>query len=104
MSSLTDTVIEGKLEEYNEGRKLFTVDTKLTVKDNAFVVGKEIQDVLWPNFFTVISVNNSQSSARIGLGMAPGDVLHVNFKTTHPKETANELEALLGKQDFDFYE
>ena len=99
--SFTDTVIEGKTEEYNHGRKVQTIDAYLTVGEDAFVIGKEIRDILWPPACVIVSVNNAISRARIGSGMAEGDVLHVHCQTSHPEITANSLEALVGKQTFD---
>ena len=104
ISSFTDTVIEKKLEEYNDGKKKLIFDVKLTVKEGAFVIGKEIRDILWPSSCTVVSKTSAASTSRIGSGMAEGDVLHIHYKTAHAEETAEELERLLGKQDTQFWQ
>lgn len=99
--SFTDTVIEGKTEEYNRDRKTETIDAYLTVGEGAFVIGKDIKDILWPPACVIVSVNNAISASRIGSGMAPRDVLHIHCQTSHPDITARDLEALVGKQSFD---
>lgn len=99
--SFTDSVIESKTEEYNHGLEIQTIDAYFTVCENSFVIGKEIRDILWPPSCVIVSVNNAISAARIGSGMAEGDVLHVHCRTSHPEITANDLEALFGKQSFD---
>ncbi len=101
IESFTDTVIHGKVEKYSSGRENITIDAYLTVKDNAFVIGKEIRDILWPPACVIVSVNNAISATRIGSGMAAGDILHVHCQSTHPSLTAKDLEALVGKQGFD---
>ena len=102
--SFSDTVIEGKIEHYNEGLKPLTIDAYLTVAEDSFVIGKEVRDILWPPACVIVSVNNNPSAARIGMGMTTGDVLHVHCRTTHPSITAAELEAIVGKQSFDISE
>lgn len=104
VKSFTDTVIESKVEKYNSHRTNVTIDSYLTVKDGSFVIGKEIRDILWPPACVIVSVNNAISAVRIGSGMAVGDVLHVHCRSTHPSITAQDLEALVGKQDFDITE
>ncbi|MBR6603270.1 MAG: hypothetical protein IKK94_04570 [Clostridia bacterium] len=46
-------------------------------------------------------MNNAISASRIGSGMAVGDVLHIHCQSTHPSVTARDIEALVGKQNFD---
>ena len=104
VESFTDAVIESKVEKYNSNRKNVTIDTYLTVKEGAFVIGKEIRDILWPPACVIVSVNNAISAARIGSGMAAGDVLHIHCQSTHAAVVAQNLEALVGKQDFDIAE
>ena len=101
IESFTDTVIHGKVEKYSHGREIVTIDAYVTVTEGAFVIGKEIRDILWPPSCVIVSVNNAISASRIGSGMAVGDVLHIHCQSTHPSVTARDIEALVGKQNFD---
>lgn len=101
VKSFTDTVIESKIEKYNSHRENVTIDAYLTVEEDAFVIGKEIRDVLLPHSCVIVSINNAISVGRIGSGITVGDIIHVHCQSTHPHHTARELEALFGKQSFD---
>ncbi len=101
IKSFSDTVIEGKIEKYNSHRRNVTIDAYLTVEEDAFVIGKEIRDVLLPPSCVIVSINNAISVSRIGSGIAAGDIIHVHCQSTHPSLTARDLEALFGKQSFD---
>ncbi len=103
ITAFTDTVIEGKAEQYNHGLTPKAYDMYLTVKNDAFAIGKEVKDILWPPSTVIVSVNNAHSKVRIGYGMAEGDVLHIHIKTAHIEESKKELEALLGKQEKDAF-
>lgn len=95
--SFTDEIIETKVEARNFGRRVCTVDVDLTVKEDAFVVGKEIRDVLWPPSCVVVSVSRSPEARTHG-GLHVGDVLHLHYRTAHPEYTREKLENLVGKQ------
>lgn len=98
----SDTVIEAKIDARNKGRSPITIDTYLTVKENAFIIGKEIRDILWPPSCVIISLTHTPSHTSYNTPtIEEGDILHVHYKTCYPDETAEELEALLGKQDTD---
>ncbi len=97
LTSFTDTVIEGKVEAGRHGKPSLLVDAELTVAKGAFVVGKEIRDILWPPACVILSVHKSETSES-GSAMGAGDVLKVHYRTFEPQETRRELEALVGEQ------
>jgi H+/Cl- antiporter ClcA len=92
--SFNDTVVDMKIEEYNRGRELIESDVELVVQKDAFVIGKEIKDVLWPPNCVVIPVIKISSGPTIG----EGDLLRVHCRTHHPEFIEARLEELLGNQ------
>ena len=95
--SFTDSVIENKVSAYHEGKKHLLVDTAFKVSDNAFAVGKEIRDILWPPTCVVTSIRKADTTAEHSL-ISKGDTLHLHYTTTDPADTFKKLEALLGEQ------
>ena len=97
LEDFTDTIIESKVKAINKGKKPVVMEVPLTVRENSFVVGKELRDILWPNACTVISFE--RASANSGqIAIATGDVITVHYKTYHPEDTAEELRILVGCQ------
>jgi hypothetical protein len=105
--AFNESVIEGKLEDENAGKTASIIETDLTVQPGAFVIGKEIRDILWPPTCVVLSVRKADHPQKDGEddtqehvpGIAQGDVLHVYYQTYDPPEAARNLEALVGIQD-----
>ncbi len=96
----SDVVIETRLEVRRHGKAPRIFDVFLTVKEGAFVVEKEIRDILWPATCTVLSIEKpKESPSNIGLGA--GDILHVHYQSYEPNDTFRELEALVGVQSDD---
>ena len=97
LEDFTDTIIESKVKAINKGKTPVIMEVPLTVRENSFVVGKELRDILWPNACTVISFERaSANSGQIAIAM--GDVITVHYKTYHPEDTAEELRILVGCQ------
>ncbi len=95
----TDIVIESKLNKLRKGKKDKVIDCKFTVTDDAFAVGKEIRDILWPPTCTVIAVHKKPSTHHHShTGIAEGDVLTLHYHTYDEEETFKNLESILGKQ------
>lgn len=101
VSSFSDTVIETKTEAENAGRDALLIDTHFTVKSGAFVIGKEIRDILWPPTCVVTSVRKAPGSEAHGSLIGEGDVLHLHYRTFDAEYTFKELEALTGEQSAD---
>ena len=97
IEDLTDTLIEMKVHKITNGKKPVSVEVPLTVKEESFVFGKEIHDILWPNQCVVVSFNRVDKSKK-GLGLAAGDIITVHYNTYDAKETADELIMLVGEQ------
>ncbi|MBE5765498.1 MAG: hypothetical protein E7339_07910 [Clostridiales bacterium] len=102
--SVNDEIMEIRVEEERKDKQVFLIDAVLTVQEKSFAVGKQIRDVLWPNNLFVLSLKRSDNHPQIdGHGeknMYPGDKLHVRYSTYDKQATAEELSAILGKQDF----
>lgn len=93
--SFTDTVIEHKIKARTRGKSSFAIDVHMTVQSGAFVIGKEIRDILWPPNCVVLSVKRAEGG---GSAMFAGDVLHLRCLTYDKAETMIWLEALVGTQ------
>lgn len=96
--SFTDLMAEQKIHETHFGKDLITVDATFEVQENAFVIGKEIRDILWPPHCAVISVKKYVIGSSI---LHSGDILQIRYQTYDPQETYEIMEAMLGKQDED---
>lgn len=99
ISSFNDSVIEAKVDYENTGKEAHLIDTSFTITPNAFVIGKEIRDILWPPTCVITSVRkNSNSHTSL---LEAGDKLHLHYRTTDPEYTFKKLEDLMGKQTVD---
>ena len=94
--SFNDLISEQKIHETHNGKELITVTATFEVKAKAFVIGKEIRDILWPPYCAVISVKKYVIGSSI---LCEGDVLQIRYQTYDPQETYEIMEAMLGKQD-----
>ena len=97
LEDLTDKIIDARIDKLNKGKKPYDVESPLTVGRNAFVIGKELRDVLWPNSCVVVAYKRSDSSKNHTL-ISEGDIITVRYVTYDPAETERELEALVGSQ------
>lgn len=97
LEDLTDTVIHAKIRKIKKGKCAVAVEVPLTVTEDAFVVGMELRDVLWPNSCVVVSFKRAVRTAGIPL-IAEGDTVTVHYTTYDPAATATELIALCGEQ------
>lgn len=97
IEDFTDAIIEAKVRSISKGKEPSVVEASLTVKENAFVVGKELHDVLWPNSCVVISFERAHESHTKPV-IAAGDIITVHYKTYDPAATAEELKILVGEQ------
>lgn len=99
IEDFTDTVIRSKIDYASEGKTATVVDVPLTVCKNAFIIGKELHDVLWPNDCFVVS--HETASGHKGHEIAEGDIITVRYTTYNPSVTAEELRVLAGEQSDD---
>jgi len=99
IEGFNETVIEGRVAAEREGKTEQTVETEVVIQPGAFVVGKEVRNILWPPSCVVLSVrrNPQAGKERIG-GMDAGDVLRVHYVTCDPEATWESLEHLVGVQ------
>ena len=97
LEDFTDTVIHAKVRSITKGKQPTVVEASLTVKPEAFVIGKELQDILWPNSCVVVSFERVEKN-REKIGINEGDIITVHYTTFHPETTAEELNVLVGDQ------
>lgn len=100
LEDLTDAVINAKLHRITKGKKSIDVEASLTVKDDSFVVGKELRDVLWPNSCVVLSFEHKDHSKAHSI-ISAGDVITVRYLTYDLEATVGELDELVGEQSRD---
>ncbi len=98
IAGFTDTVVESKVEAEHKDKTPQLIDAHFTVTSDAFVVGKEIRDILWPPTCVVTSVRKNALSRSHSSLIDEGDILHLHYRTYHPKDTFVKLEALIGRQ------
>ena len=103
--SINESVLESRVEEYNEGKSHRVVEAFVCVQDGAFAVGKQIRDIFWPANLFVLSVKkNPDAEAEVdehgGKVLHAGDTLHVRYLTYDEAVTKEDICAIVGEQDF----
>lgn len=98
LDDFTDTVIKIKTHAIHKGKSPHLIKASLTVQNGAFVIDKELRDILWPSSCVVLSIDRGPNHGE-KTGIAEGDVLTVHYKTYDAKATAEELEVLVGTQN-----
>lgn len=98
--AFTDTVIEARTHDAHAGKKPIVVDSHMRVHPEAFAIGMEIRDVLWPPTCTVLSVHKSGSASGHHAGcIEQGDLIHLHYLTYDPEHTLELLRGILGYHD-----
>ena len=100
LSDFTSTVIKTKANAVHNGKKPYVIEVPLTVYKGAFVIDKEIRDILWPASCTLLSIEKGPNKTKT-VGIDEGDILTVHYTTYDPIATANEFEVLVGDQSED---
>lgn len=99
--SITDYVSEMRAVNTRRGKQSYTEITTVTVKKDAFAVGKEVRDILWPEGVFVLSVTHpdsgESSEAHGGKSIAAGDILQVRYVTFDKVKTQMALEEIVGE-------
>lgn len=98
LDGFSDTVMERRVSSYRKGKTVQTQEKEFVVKEDSFVIGKEVRDILWPPSCLVLSVDRNPAAARSG-HLEAGDVLHLHYQTWDPQETEEQIEDLVGKQE-----
>ncbi len=96
----TDSVIEAKVKADRADKTPLLIDTEFTVSADAFVVGKEIRDILWPPTCIITAVKKKAATSGVSF-IGEGDILHLHYTTFDPEDTFAKLEDLIGRQDAD---
>ncbi len=98
--SITDYVSEIRAENARRNKVSVTETATVTVAENAFAVGKEVRDVLWPDGLFVLSVKHANTDENIeahgAKGITAGDVLEVRYTTFDREKTLAALHEIVG--------
>jgi CIC family chloride channel protein len=95
----TDVVIEARTEDANKGKEAVFMEAEFTVAEGAFIVDKEIRDILWPSGCIVTSVHKSKKIDHKHGGIIDvGDKLHFHFKSYDLDNTLNLIKSYVGEQ------
>lgn len=101
VESINENVVENRMHALRGDAQARVVETDVTVSAGAFVVGKQVRDIFWPNNLFVFSVKHTDDrDATIAEADAKairaGDVLHIRYSTYDDAKTIEELRALVG--------
>ena len=99
VESFSEAVVETKIANRNRGREVFEAEVELVVQREAFVIGHEVRDILWPPNCIIVSVIKNPDSTEHHAGLSEGDLLCVHYRTSYPEQTERQLEDLVGKQE-----
>lgn len=100
VESITENVLENRVHSMRKGRTARVVETDVTVAPGAFVAGKQIRDVFWPNNLFIFSVKHTDDrdatvAEHDDKAIRAGDVLHIRYSTYDEERTLEELHALV---------
>lgn len=103
VESINDVALEVCTVKEEAVAKIVTIDTCVTVQQNAFAIGRQIRDIFWPHNLFVLSVRHGEEKAHVdqhgGREIREGDILHVRYSTWNEEETREELIAIVGEQE-----
>ncbi len=101
--SIYETVVRERVDDLHKDKTPIVIDTFVTVQSGAFVVDKQIRDILWPSNLFVLSIKQNENLPIVDRHgekhIHEGDVLHVRYSTYDDEVTKKEIFALVGKQD-----
>lgn len=105
VNSINESVLDNRIEEFNEGKVSKVIDTFVTVQSNSFAIGKQIRDIFWPANLFVLSLQHDKAhGAQVdehgGKVIREGDILHVRYSTFDEVQTKEELTAIVGEQEY----
>ena len=101
MESIAENVVEHQMVALRRGKTTKVVETYVTVSPNAFVEGKQVRDVFWPNGVFIFSVKHPDkqdatvAASENDKSIRAGDILHIRYSTFDEERTLDELDALV---------
>ena len=109
VKSINDKVLENHVEEQSAGKTRKVLEGFVTVQNDAFAIGKQVRDILWPSNLFVLSITrNPDAEAEVdehgGKTLHAGDVLHVRYVTYDQPTTNAEIMAIVGEQEINAQE
>jgi len=105
VKSITEKVLESRIHHLHGGAKPHVYETFVTVSEEAFAVGKQVRDVLWPSDLIVLSVRRADNHSVMADELSEatlhaGDVLHLRYPTYNLDVTHKEISAIVGEQKY----
>ena len=102
IESFTDTVIEAKVDDDNAGKTQIIVESHMKVQTDAFAIGKDVNDILWPPTCRILSIHRNSVVHHHHTGIIEeGDILHLHYSTYEPERALERLCLYLGDQSED---
>ncbi len=97
-----DIALENMVEEQNGGRKAVIAHFEAKIAPDAFVIGKAVRDVMWPNSTVVVSIKREDQSSDDMANdgekkLFAGDTLVLRSRYFDEDEIVGLLHGLLGK-------
>ncbi|MBR5295550.1 MAG: chloride channel protein [Clostridia bacterium] len=89
--SISERVLETKKEALHLKTSLIEKEIEIQISPDAFAVGKEIRDILWPDGTFVLSVKKTGPDSHL---LSAGDLLSVCLKTYDEERTMEELNSI----------
>ena len=102
VQSINDLALSASVRKENYGKSETVVETTLMVLEGSFADGKRVRDIFWPSGFYVLSVSDGKVKAS-GSGssmLKANDKLFVRYSTFDNARTRQELNDILGAQDY----
>lgn len=100
MESIPEHVSDLRAAQANAGKQSRTVETAVTVAEEAFAVGKQVKDILWPPHLFVLSQQHTDSAPQAdvhgGKTIRAGDRLEVRYTTFDQEATEAALNDIVG--------
>ncbi len=100
--SVTDCVLEARLEQSHAHKRRRVREIYVTVKSGSFADGKAVNDILWPGQLTVLSYQKDNQTGwedvEGGHLLAAGQRLHLRYTVFGHDETVEQIAAIVGSQ------
>ena len=106
VKGMNDNIVENIVKEQEETHERKVIDTHVTIKKGSFAENMHSKDILWPaNFFLLSIAKNKSSIEQIDqqgeIVFSEGDILHVRYLTFDEEQTKEELNSIVGEQNYE---
>ncbi|MBR6552786.1 MAG: chloride channel protein, partial [Clostridia bacterium] len=106
VKGMNDNILENIVKEQEETHERKIIDTYVTIKKGSFAENMHSKDILWPANFFLLSISKNKSSIEQvdqqgEIVFSEGDILHVRYATFDEEQTKEELNSIVGEQNYD---